>query len=300
MKNVPGYSKVMTLGSYRTENALVGDVVVQEKIDGSQFGAGVNEDLEVVVRSHNRVMEIDAPDKMFQKAVDHVRSMENEFKSLGFDIYCYFEYLNKPKHNTLTYERVPKNNLVLFDCMSDGKWSDREELEKIASILNVDVIPELYRGIVTKEKIKELLDTDSYLGNEKVEGVVIKNYNQTILVGGQLFPLFTKYVREEFKERHNKEWKTQSPKGAIQEYVDSFKSEARWQKALQHLMEKGEIEHELRDIGKLVPRVMEDIKEEEIENIKDFLYNKFIGDITRTSIRGLPEWYKEKLLGNVK
>lgn len=33
MKSVPGYTKVLTLGSAYTENALVGDVVVQEKVD---------------------------------------------------------------------------------------------------------------------------------------------------------------------------------------------------------------------------------------------------------------------------
>ena len=299
MKNVPSYTKVMNLGSYRTENALVGEVILQEKVDGSQFGAGVNEDGDVVVRSHNRVMEIDSPDKMFKLGVDHIKSMEKEFKSLGSDFYCYFEYLNKSHHNTLNYDRVPKGNLVLFDCLSNGKWVTREALEDVASELKVDIIPELYRGIADIDKIKELLVTPSYLGNENIEGVVVKNYNQTILIGGQLFPLFTKYVREEFKERHNTEWKSQSPKGALMDYIDSFKTEARWEKALQHLKEKDEIENELRDIAKLVPRVMDDIKEEESDNIKEFLYKKFIGDITRTSTRGLPEWYKGKLLGNV-
>ena len=121
-----------------------------------------------------------------------------------------------------------------------------------------------------------------------------------MLLGGQVFPLFTKYVREEFKERHNTEWKIKSPKGALQEYIDGFKTEARWQKAVLYLKEKNELEGEPRDIGKLVPRVQQDIEEEEMENIKNELYKKFIGDITRTAVRGFAEWYKEKLLENVK
>jgi len=35
------YPKVLTLGSYMTDRALVGKVVVQEKVDGSQFRFGV-------------------------------------------------------------------------------------------------------------------------------------------------------------------------------------------------------------------------------------------------------------------
>ena len=35
MKQVPKYTKVLNLGSSRTERALIGEVVCQEKIDGS-------------------------------------------------------------------------------------------------------------------------------------------------------------------------------------------------------------------------------------------------------------------------
>jgi len=38
MKAIPSYGKILTLGSAMSENALVGKVFVQEKIDGSQFG----------------------------------------------------------------------------------------------------------------------------------------------------------------------------------------------------------------------------------------------------------------------
>lgn len=35
---------------------------------------------------------------------------------------------------------------------------------------------------------------------------------------------------------------------------------------------------------------------EEEQNIKQWLWNEFKGNILRTSTHGLPEWYKEKLL----
>jgi hypothetical protein len=182
--------------------------------------------------------------------------------------------------------------------------------------LEIDLIPELYRGIIERKRIeksdgtvkssaidflKRIIETtQSYLGKELIEGVVIKNYNQTILLGGNVFPLFTKYVREQYKERHQVEWKTKSPKGALQEYIKGFKSEARWQKAVIHLKEKGELENNPRDIGKLFKQVNLDIIEEESENIKNELYKKFVKDILRYATKGLAEWYKEKLLDNVK
>ena len=51
MKHIPHYTKVLTLGSSYTENALVGDVIIQEKVDGSQFRFGINEDGELLFAS---------------------------------------------------------------------------------------------------------------------------------------------------------------------------------------------------------------------------------------------------------
>ena len=78
--------------------------------------------------------------------------------------------------------------------------------------------------------------------------------------------------------------------------MERFKTEARWEKALIHLKEKGELENSVRDIGKLIKEVQKDIKEEESEYIKNHLYKIFIKDILQTAIRGLPEWYKNQLL----
>jgi hypothetical protein len=45
--------------------------------------------------------------------------------------------------------------------------------------------------------------------------------------------------------------------------------------------------------------VQQDILEEETENIKKYLYHTFKEDILRHSVRGLPEFYKQKLLENL-
>ena len=272
MKQVPSYTKVLAIGSSFTEEALTGDVILQEKVDGSQFDFGLNEDREVVCRSHNSAIDINFGKDMFKEGANYIKSIEeiikNNFES---DTYFYAEYLQKPKHNTLKYERTPKNHIVLFDAMVKGRWVNREELVKFSEILDIDLVPELYRGPADIEKVKSLLTTPSYLGNEIIEGVVIKNYSQTIMLGGHIFPLFTKYVREAFKERHAADWKVRQPKGALQEFVDGFKTEARWNKAVIHAKEQNLLTQSPKDIGILIPAIQNDIKEEETENIKNHL-----------------------------
>ena len=70
-------------------------------------------------------------------------------------------------------------------------------------------------------------------------------------------------------------------------------------KSVQHLKEEGELTKSLKDIGLIIRAVQQDIIEEETDNIKNELFNKFRDDILRTATKGLPEWYKDKLLGRV-
>ena len=81
-------------------------------------------------------------------------------------------------------------------------------------------------------------------------------------------------------------------------FIESFRTEARWQKAVQHLREKEELENQPRDIGKLMKEINLDIIEEESENIKEQLYKLYIKDITRKATAGFAEWYKKQLLEN--
>ena len=300
MKHVPGYAKVLTLGSAYTENALMGEVILQEKVDGSQFGFGINEDGELVFRSHNQAIDYEAPNKMFSKVVDYLKSIEGKIKAYPKDTYFYCEYLSKPKHNTLCYDETPLNNLVLFDVQApDGRWADRKYIENIARYLEIDAIPELYRGIANAETITNLLATPSYLGNEIIEGIVIKNYNQTVLLNGKILPLITKFVRPEFKEKHQCDWKIRSPKTCLADYVNSFCCEPRWQKAIIHAKEQGNLSQSPKDIGMLIKMIQEDVLEEETEDIKQRLFDFFKDDILSKAIKGFPQWYKEELLKNL-
>jgi hypothetical protein len=205
--------------------------------------------------------------------------------------------LDKPKHNTIAYARVPCNHLVLFDASWRGRWYDnRDDLDCCAQHVGIDVVPELYHGEVNVEMLRTMLSTPSFLGGSTVEGLVIKNYHETIAPGGRIEQLFVKLVNEAFKETNKVDFKNRTTRGTIESYVESFRSEARWMKAVLHLREQGLLVGEPKDIGQLVREIDRDIKEEESDNIKRAMFGFVISDILRKAKNGFPEWYKDRLI----
>ncbi len=300
--DVPGYTRVLTVGSLGTERLLCGEVIVQEKVDGSQLSVGIGAEGVVGCRSHHK--QIDSSDNMFDDAVNYVNAISPIIQEIWEQyqhgvITWYCEYLRTPRHNTLAYEHTPTNHLVLFDMRVDGQWMPRNVLEEQATRLGIDVIPELYRGVVSSiDDLKPLLEKKSYLGGTTVEGLVIKNYAELIAFGGGTYPLFCKLVNTGFKERNKTNWALQSNKNKLETYFDSFCTEARWAKAVQHLREKGALLYTSQDIGPLLREINTDIEEEEAENIKQELYQMFIKDIKQRATRGFPDWYKKQLIDN--
>jgi len=170
-------------------------------------------------------------------------------------------------------------------------------MAELADYIKLESTPVLWEGDgsdVTLDLLKELLTTDSIIGGVKVEGVVIKNYDKYI----KHKVMMAKYVSTDFQEKHGKDWKQRNP-GAIEYVVGHFNKEAIFQKAVQHLEEAGELEHEPKDIGKLMKELNQDIEREHGEEIKEMLYKKEKGKILKGITRGFPEWYKEQLAETV-
>jgi len=286
------YPKIYALG-HRAITALNGSqVVIEEKVDGSQFSFGRYNKI-LRVKSHTKEMVPAAPEKMFQKAVDFVSTLDLQ------DGWTYRgEVLEKPKHNLLTYNRVPNGNVILFDINvrpEDYLSYNDKDIEAIR--LGLEIVPRIYEGIFNFDipTLMAFLERESILGGTKIEGIVVKSYN---LFGPDGKPLMGKYVSEKFKEENNKNWRGNNPGGkdVIGKLIEVFKTEARWEKAILHLREEGKITDDPKDIGLIIKTVMQDIKDECKEEIKEMLYSWAIDNILRGCIRGLPEWYKKKLI----
>ena len=290
---IGSYPKIYNIGHRAVREIFNEAILIEEKIDGSQFSFGIRNG-QILCRSHKKQIVVDAPDKMFELAVESVKSRAHLLQE-GW-VYR-GEYLQKPKHNSLAYDRVPKGNIMLFDIcpgMEDYLLYNNKQAE--AHRLGLETVPRIDVGRVqSKDDILGLLTQVSVLGGQAIEGVVVKNYER-FGVDGKV--LMAKHVSEAFKEVHRQTWGASNPtsKDIVTRVGDALRTTARWNKAIQHLREDGTLVEGPQDIGPLIKEIKRDVEEECVDEIKDMLYKWALSSVLRSSTKGFPEWYKEKLL----
>ena len=297
---VPNYPKVLTYGHQGTENVFTGQILVEEKIDGSQIGFGFDEDGILCIRSHNQQIPLDQGieviPKMFRTAVRIIEERMTEKWERFFygSMWIYGEYLEGPHHNVLSYDRTPEGHIVLFDAILDGYWALYSELLEIAELLGFECVPLLFAGeVANSTALATHLCAKPLLGGEIVEGVVVKNYHQLISLNGQVTPVFAKIVNEKFQESHGVTWNKLSP---IQAVLESVSSEARWAKAVQRRLEAGELLNAPQDIGPLLKSIQIDFEAEEADDIARLLYKALRKDVLKAVTKGFAQWYKDRLV----
>jgi hypothetical protein len=197
---IPKYNKLYALGHRYTVGILDDVVQVEEKLDGSQISFAKLKG-ELHIRSKSAIINVDYPEKMFGLAVESIKSRFDKMIE-GF-IYR-GEYLQKPRHNVLAYNRTPEGHIAIYDIedMAIGDvCKDRSTKVIRANDIGLECVPLL--NILppqSKEEVqpflKALLDTQSFLGGQKIEGIVIKNYYKFDV---ESRPLMAKYVSEAFK-----------------------------------------------------------------------------------------------------
>jgi len=293
MTQLNSYPKVYQLGHKTIIDLLSsGPVVVEEKIDGSQFSFGVLNG-ELVCRSKGKQLILDNPEKMFNKAVVTAQDLAPLLHP-GWIYRC--EYVSKPKHNVICYNRAPEKFLIIYDIMTGPEFylNPFEKLEE-AKRIGLECVPLFFQGELTSlDFINEYLKNTSVLGGALIEGVVIKNYE---LITAEKKIAVGKYVSEKFKEVHTGDWKKRNPgqNDLVTQLITTYRTPARWQKAVQHLKERGELTGSPKDIGALMKEVSQDTAKECKDEIMEFLWKKFWSKISRGVTAGLPEWYKEEL-----
>jgi hypothetical protein len=288
------YPTVFAIGHSAIAGIFGSSVLVEEKVDGSQFSFELAEDGELLCRSKGKQLVLDAPEKMFSRAVDSVKE-RTALIHPGWIYRC--EYLEKPKHNVLAYDRVPNGHLIGFDiCTGLETYLSYHDKQAEFARIGLECVPYLYIGVIESvDQLMDLLDETSVLGGSTIEGVVVKNYElftveKKVAIG--------KYVSEKFKEVAAGEWRSANPadKDITGMLIASYRTPARWQKAVQHLKERGEAEGSPRDIGALIREVQADTLKECEDEIKEILFKHFWPKVQRGITAGAAEWYKEQLL----
>lgn len=289
------YPSIFALGHRALSELLLDPVIVEEKVDGSQFSFGLFDeagDQVLRCRSKGAQLNLVAPEKMFIKAVEVVKQLP---LTVGWTYRA--EYLAKPKHNALAYDRIPEKHLIVFDVNTGHEeYMSYAHKEAECERLGLEIVPLVYEGMLDSfADFRSMIDRTSALGGQKIEGVVVKNYRR---FGPDKKVLLGKFVSEAFKEVHAAEWKAENPTKTdiVDRLIDTLRTPARWNKAIQHMREAGKLEDSPRDIGLLMKEVQADIEKECADLIATKLAEWAMPQIRRGVIRGLPEWYKEELL----
>ena len=292
MAHIPSYPSIYNLGHKALESLFSNALVIEEKVDGSQFSFGIV-DGELSARSKGMDLVLEAPEKMFAKGIETVLSLKDVLTP-GW-IYR-GEYLQKPKHNTLPYERVPLGNIILFDVMTGPEsYLGPDEKAAEGKRIGLEVVPSFPAPEnMSLEVLKELCARESVLGGVHMEGVVMKNYYQ---FGPDKKVLMAKYVRDEFKEAHKTAWKASNPSrgDVVEQLIVMYKVEARWKKAVQHLRESGELTESPKDIGPLMKEISKDVLKEHADEIKQELFDLAWPKISRGILNGFPQWWKDQI-----
>lgn len=282
------YPKILHIGAPLVDTIFFEEVEITEKIDGSQCRIELTED-SVMVGSKNQGI---ADHGMFEIAHDQGERIhrETDWRELGSELTLFCEFLEKPKHNTIKYDRVPLNHLYLFGAVV-GDTHDHMVtggLIEIAEHLEIDPPNVMSSGMVESAKdLKEFMSVQSYLGGSLVEGIVAKNYNRTydpLQVHSQAYigyPMAAKYVREDFKTSNAKQWNTLDRKKGIDAITDMFFTGERLQKTIQHLNDEGKIEYQKNDLKYLIPEFFDDLMDEKKEQMTNMIMGEVFKDLKR-------------------
>lgn len=292
---ISNYPKIWNVGHPETARLFDGKVTIQEKVDGSQFSFMKDEDGVVYYRSKGSAR-FAGEGGLFASAINEVEDMK-DLLNPGWVYRC--ETLCRPKHNCLTYGRIPNKSIVLYDVQTgDSTFMLSSEIEAEALRLGVDPIRTFHHRtrITSVDDVMALMEEESFLGGCKIEGLVFKTYDKFNLTDGKV--LMGKYVSEAFKERNSSNWKKANPSKTdiLVAIGESLRTEARWNKAIAHAREEGALTHSPKDIGPLIKLIQQDIEEEEKEAIKEQLWKEFRRLFMGKASHGFPEYYKKLLL----
>lgn len=284
------YPKIYRLGLEEVADVLSYTVEITEKIDGSAFGFGIV-DGELVLQSKRTTLPANVVSGMFSGATAAVHAVRDKLMPGAF---YWGETLEKPRHNKIAYGRVPRHHVALYGVLVDDRYVAYETVKNEALRLGFDVVPLLFRGrIESLDRLDKIFDDfqESYLGGQ-VEGIVIRPV-------GDPCPS-AKLVKDEFKEVMQRKNKVVSQENkledAVREFFESFATEARWLKAIQHLEDAGEItSNRPENIGAIIKEIQRDTLEEEEKFIRENLWILHKRMFLRTLTEKFPKWYLERI-----
>jgi hypothetical protein len=138
------------------------EIIVFEDIQGSKIWANWDGQ-EFIIRpksiSNEPINLVDlAMQKYYNKSINFFSSLDDRVRGLlNKNWWFCFEYFPDEQPANIEYNRVPKNNLVLTSICKNNKYDYKiDELIEYARLLDVDVIPVIFKGKLSDENIEAI------------------------------------------------------------------------------------------------------------------------------------------------
>lgn len=296
MNKIPSYSSLVSYSHKMAQGFFDNSpIVVEEKIDGSQISFTMTTEGKLLMKSKNCDLN-EGVDSQFRAGVDYIISIPEKLKP-GY-IYR-GEYLARLRHNALTYERTPINNIVIFDIDRGDQdymgWEERADEANQIGLESVRVYGVVEFDSMMHANIQDWLKMQSMLGAPAVEGVVFKRVKNDMFTSDKK-SIVVKLVSDAFREVNKTAHAKTTRNDIIQSIVNTYRTETRWMKAVQHLRDAGELANEARDIGLLIREIQADVFRECEDEMKELLFSQFRKEISSGLVRGFPEFYKSEVL----
>lgn len=158
------------------ESMLKGEITVEEKIDGANMGFSlVDGKIRAQNRSHYVCSESHAQFKKLDQWIE-----TNKFDLLNIlsrgNLIIYGEWLYS-KHS-IAYTKLP-DYFIMFDLYdTDTKtFYSRDYLESILLGTQIKLVPLIYKGKATLDKLKSLVQTKSAFYDGIIEGVYVRSFD---------------------------------------------------------------------------------------------------------------------------
>ncbi len=193
----PRDDKVLALAEART--FLAGDIVVEEKVDGTNLGFSVGQDRALRAQSRGQYLDLDAlagqwkPLRHWLATRRYALAEALEPRLMLFGEWCYARH-------SVRYTRLP-DWFLAFDVYdrARGEFWSVERRNELVRRLGLAVVPEVGRGRFDLERLKALLQ-QSALSESPAEGLYLRREQE-----GRLLER-AKLVRPEFVQTIGAHW----------------------------------------------------------------------------------------------
>lgn len=150
------------------DNLFGQHVIINEKIDLSRFSFQKNKQGQFEFFKRNTDKPIDKVDRtlmvFYESAINYIESLPEEIKiQIPANYRFGMEYGVRAQSHEITYDRLPKNNLILSDILifNEAKTvtiQDKKTLDEWADMLNIERAPILFEGTLSEEQKLQIVD----------------------------------------------------------------------------------------------------------------------------------------------